>query len=65
MKKYSGKIVYIDNYLPNYPELNKIMDVWQRVRSVEDIEAIDKIYSKVEQLRARDSQKLDQLLAEI
>ncbi|WP_457556590.1 hypothetical protein [Candidatus Harpocratesius sp.] len=64
-KSIQEKIVYIDNYLPNYPELNKIMDVWQRVRSVEDIEAIDKIYSKVEQLRTRDSQKLDQLLAEI
>ena len=36
-KSIQEKIAYIDNYLPNYPELETISEVWQRVKSVEDI----------------------------
>ena len=64
-KSIQEKIAYIDNYLPNYPELETISEVWQRVKSVEDIESIDKIYSKIETLREKDSHKLDQILATI
>ncbi|MHA1776847.1 MAG: hypothetical protein ACTSWC_08725 [Promethearchaeota archaeon] len=64
-KSIQEKIAYIDNYLPNYPELETISEVWQRVKSVEDIESIDKIYSKIEKLREKDSHKLDQILATI
>lgn len=64
-KSIQEKIAYIDNYLPNYPELKEITEVWQRVRSVEDINSIDKIYDKILVLRMKDQQKLDQLLAKI
>lgn len=64
-KSIQEKIMYIDNYLPAYPELKKLEEIWTKVRLVQDIEAIDKIYAKVEEMRSKDNQKLDDLLADI
>ncbi|MHA1611959.1 MAG: hypothetical protein ACTSYU_07915 [Promethearchaeota archaeon] len=64
-KSIQEKITIIDNYLPVYVKLNKLSSIWETAKKTEEIEVIDKIYAKVQEIRKETTQDLDNLLASI
>ncbi|MHA1620379.1 MAG: hypothetical protein ACTSVZ_13965 [Promethearchaeota archaeon] len=64
-KSIQEKITIINNYLPVYVKLNKLSSIWETAKKTEEIEVIDKIYAKVQEIRKETTQDLDNLLASI
>ena len=64
-KSIDEKIIFINTYIGNYPELAKLEKLWSRIKIIKDIDGIDKIYKKVDEKRQQDMQQLDSLLDKI
>ncbi|MCK4797359.1 MAG: hypothetical protein KAT05_08250, partial [Spirochaetes bacterium] len=65
-KSIEEKIEIVDIYIKNYPDKYvKIINIWEDVKAVKDIDSIDKIYHKIRETQKEISLQLDNLLEEL